>query len=205
MSNASKFIFLLLAVVGLTLVGCFGVQQQSAFQNESLIAPNTEQDTESIPVTLSQGLNDCLRDNVYGKRENWVILAEQYCAPLLPNDCLFGYGKAAYEQVYLGNNESGFDYRGRDNNCVPGEDGGCIHKPSGGKFGVYCPTEFSADLQSCKSKINYSEHSEESNYQSDGFFIHYTYLGCWDEIPEDCMFTGIIVEPYVNLFFCRVE
>ena len=69
--------------------------------------------------------------------------------------------------------------------------------PKGGKFGVYCPAEFSKELENCEKNIDYAGESG-----GDSFYIRKTYENCGDFIPDTCMQVNIVELPYANMFYC---
>lgn|SRR3989338_1535696 len=146
---------------------------------------------QDIPKTqkyeISEALDFCLKEYVYGKEDNWVDLAETHCEALLPEGCLFGYGKNSY-----GFYEDYHDYEGRSYTFT-------------GKFGVYCPAEFSEELENCIDKIDYSLYKGKAVEGTDAYYIDNVYLSCWEVIPDTCMQVNIVELPYANMYYCKID
>lgn len=180
--NLNKFLILIVVVIVTISILFFTFKTQKINSTTPTELPTTMStatpvDKEKIPISeetqkiiLSQSLKDCLKDYVYGKEDNWVNLAEERCEPLLPNECLFAYGKEAYSEE-----EYPLDYKGADYSHDS-----FIHKPSG-KFGVYCPTKPSKKLEDCMTGLKYPDSSDATGRRV-------VYSHCWYSIPDDCMF-----------------
>lgn len=90
----SKYLIfgVLLVIIVIFVNGCSQKEKVTSLKEEvhSII------EEENQRWNVSDSLKLCLQNNVYGKEENWVDLAENHCAQLLPDDllCMFGNTKA---------------------------------------------------------------------------------------------------------------
>lgn len=67
-------------------------------QNENNICDKDESleiEAEEEQFKVSEALDFCLKEYVYGKEGSWIDLANEHCGPLLPDDfyCMFDFSK----------------------------------------------------------------------------------------------------------------